>query len=140
MTKVIKDGKEVIEWERVDLTYHADGNVGIGTPPQVKSAPLVMGEPVERMRINMTDGIGITPGLESTAFSFTTPAQEWARVDKDGNVTHLDMDLCVEGPRNAYTALAVAIWNKAIDECIEIVARHGGSVEIEAAIRARGEK
>ena len=58
MTKVIKDGKEVIEWEQVDLTYHADGNVGIGTPPQVKwdaSAPLVMGEPIERLRVSLTD-------------------------------------------------------------------------------------
>jgi hypothetical protein len=61
MTKVIKDGKEVIEWERVDLTYHADGNVGIGTPPQVKSAPLVMGEPVERMRISMLEEIAEQP-------------------------------------------------------------------------------
>jgi hypothetical protein len=46
-------------YPRVDLTYHADGDVGIGTPPQVKwdaSAPLVMGEPVERLRVSMTDG------------------------------------------------------------------------------------
>jgi hypothetical protein len=54
MNKVIKDGKEVIEWERVDLTYHGDGNVGIGTPPGA-SAPLVMGEPVERLRVMMSD-------------------------------------------------------------------------------------
>lgn len=42
-------------------------------------------------------------------------AEIWARVDKDGNVTHLDMDLCAKGPHNAYTALALAIWNKAIE-------------------------
>ena len=54
--KMIKDGKEVVGWGKVDLTYHADGNVGIGTPPQV-----VMGEPVERLR-SMTDGVGSTPG------------------------------------------------------------------------------
>ena len=42
-------------YPRVDLTYHADGNVGIGTPPDA-SAPLVMGEPVERLRVSMTDG------------------------------------------------------------------------------------
>jgi hypothetical protein len=36
---------------RVYLTYHGDGNVGIGTPPQV-----VMGEPVEHLRVSMTDG------------------------------------------------------------------------------------
>ena len=32
-------------YPRVYLTYHADGNVGIGTPPDA-SVPLVMGEPV----------------------------------------------------------------------------------------------
>ena len=30
MTKVIKDGKEVIEWEQVDMSKHAKGNLGIG--------------------------------------------------------------------------------------------------------------
>jgi hypothetical protein len=73
MTKVIKDGKEVIEWEEVKWDA---------------SAPLVIGEPVER----------------------TT---EWARVDKDLNVTHLDMDLCRKGQQNEYTALAIAIWDAA---------------------------
>tara|TARA_R110000868_G_scaffold284131_1_gene544609 strand:+ start:1181 stop:1525 length:345 start_codon:yes stop_codon:yes gene_type:complete len=79
------------------------------------SEPLVMGEPVERLRISMTDGVGITPGQEPVAFSFTTSATEWARVDKDNNVTHLDMNLCANDPSDAYTALAVAIWNKAIE-------------------------
>ena len=45
------------KYPRVDLTYHAGGNVGIGTPPDA-SAP--MGEPVERLRV--TDGVGSTPG------------------------------------------------------------------------------
>ena len=40
---------------RVDLTYHADGNVGIGTPPDA-SAPMGMGEPIERLRVSLTDG------------------------------------------------------------------------------------
>ena len=53
MTKVVKDGQEVIEWEPVNITYHADGNVGIGTPPDA-SAP-VMGEPVERIRFIMSN-------------------------------------------------------------------------------------
>ena len=44
-------------YPRVYLTYHGDGNVGIGTPPDA-SAP--MGEPVERLRV--TDGVGSTPG------------------------------------------------------------------------------
>jgi hypothetical protein len=41
----------------VYLTYHADGEVGIGTPPQVKdaSAPMVMGEPVEHLRVMMSN-------------------------------------------------------------------------------------
>jgi hypothetical protein len=54
MNKVIKDGKEVVGVGRVYLTYHGDGNVGIGTPPQVASAP--MGEPVEHLRVSLTDG------------------------------------------------------------------------------------
>ena len=63
----------------------------------------------------------------------------WARVDKDGNVTHLDMELCAKGPHNAYTALAMAIWNKAIETEREKVAAwmmrqgyatgHGDTVE-----------
>jgi hypothetical protein len=40
-------------YPRVYLTYHGDGNVGIGTPPQVASAPL--GEPVEHLRVSMKD-------------------------------------------------------------------------------------
>ena len=95
MTKVIKDGKEVIEWEEVKWDA---------------SAPLIMG--VECMRISMTDGLGITPG-NGGEFVFTKPATEWARVDKDLNVTHLDMDLCRKGPQNEYTALAIAIWDAA---------------------------
>jgi hypothetical protein len=96
MEKVIKDGKEVIEWEQVD------GN-----------------EPIE--------------------YTFTPPATEWARVDKDMNVTHLDMELCAKGPHNAYTSLAMAIWNKAIETEREKVAQwmtrqgyatgHGDSIE-----------
>ena len=88
-------------------------------PSQVKwdaSAPLVMGEPVERMRISMTDGVRITPNQEPIEYTFTSPATEWARIDKDMNVTHLDMELCAKGPHNAYTALAMAIWNKAVQE------------------------
>ena len=82
MTKGIKDGKEVVEWQRVDLTYHADGNVGIGTPPD---APPVMGEPVERIRFIMSN-------QEPEAHVFAHPTTEWARIDKDLNVTHLDME------------------------------------------------
>ena len=151
MTKVIKDGQEVIEWEQVDLTYHADGNVGIGTPPQVASAPLVMGEPVERIRFIMSN-------QEPEAHVFAHPATEWARIDKDMNVMHLDMELCAKGPHNAYTALAMAIWNKAIETereaCAEL-AMQGTNEPVQTktleilrkereriaeAIRARGDK
>ena len=119
MTKVIKDGQEVVEWERVDLTYHADGNVGIGTPPGA-SAP-VMGEPVERLRFVMSN-------QEPEAHVFAHPTTEWARVDKDLNVTHLDIDLCANGPQNVYTALALAIWNKAIEEAAKYAASEGNDV------------
>ena len=118
MTKVIKDGKEVIEWERVDLTYHGDGNVGIGTPPDA-SAPL--GEPVEHLRVMMSK-------QEPETHVFAHSTIEWARVDKDLNVTHLDMELCVKGPHNAYTALAMAIWNKAIQEAAKYAASEGNDV------------
>jgi hypothetical protein len=86
-----------------------------------------MGEPVERMRISMTDGVGIKPSQEPMAFSFTN-ATEWARIDKDMNVTHLDMELCAKGPHNAYTALAMAIWNKAIEEAAKYAASEGNDV------------
>jgi hypothetical protein len=39
----------------VYLTYHGDGNVGIGTPPQ-GGASASMGEPVEHLRVSLTDG------------------------------------------------------------------------------------
>jgi len=85
MTRVIKDGQEVIEWEQVDSN-----------------------EPIE--------------------YTFTPPGKEWARIDKDMNVTHLDMELCAKGPHNAYTALAVAIWNKAIEEAAKYAASEGNDV------------
>jgi hypothetical protein len=147
MIKAIKDGQEVVEWQRVDLTYHADGNVGIGTPPDA-SAPLVMGEPVERIRFIMSN-------QEPEAHVFAHPTTDWARVDKDLNVTHLDMELCAKGPQNVYTALALAIWNKAIAQEREACAKvcediplpkdsealtHLPTIErCAAAIRARGE-
>jgi hypothetical protein len=148
MTKVIKDGKEVVEWEPVSITYHADGNVGIGTPPQVKwdaSAPLVMGEPVEHLRVMMSN-------QEPEAHVFAHSTIEWARVDKDLNVTHLDIDLCAKGPQNVYTALALAIWNKAIaqerEACARLCEDATSSIQVgknvctnlATAIRARGEK
>jgi len=130
ITKVVKDGKEVIEWEPVPLQsdcFNVDpvtGNVGIGTPSQ---------EPI--------------------AYTFTPSSHEWARIDKDMNVTHLDMELCAKGPHNAYSALAVAIWNKAIETereaCAQLLDKQADlagdpmdrewAQEMAAAIRARGD-
>ena len=125
-------------YPRVDLTYHADGNVGIGTPPDA-SAP---GEPVEHLRVMMSN-------QEPEAHVFAHPTTEWARVDKDLNVTHIDMELCAKGPQNVYTALALAIWHKAIaherSACAKVVEKYCGAWDdkgyaLAAAIRARGEK
>lgn len=128
-TKLTQDenGNPVIAWKEVNITYHKNGNVGIGTPQVIgdASAPLVMGEPVERMRVSMTDGVGITPDKDGVAFIYSNQPTEWARIDKEGNVTHLDMDLCAKGPPNAYTALALAIWNAALEEAVKYAAGEG---------------
>jgi hypothetical protein len=143
MTKVIKDGQEVIEWEQVDMSKHSYGSLGIGTPSQVKwdaSAPLTMGKPVERIRFIMSN-------QEPAAYSFAHSTIEWARLDKDFNVTHLDMELCAKGPQNVYTALALAIWNKAIaherEACAKVAEEpyeftSEESHRIATAIRERG--
>ena len=52
----------------------------------------------------------------------------WARVDKDGNVTHLDMELCAKGPHNAYTALAIGVWNAALEEAARYAAGEGNDL------------
>ena len=130
--------------QRVDLTYHGDGNVGIGTPPDAYAQP-VIGEPVERIRFIMSN-------QEPEAHVFAHSTTEWARVDKDLNVTHLDMELCAKGPKNVYTALAMAIWNKAVQEEREAIAKsldkqadlacdeidRKWAQEMAAAVRARG--
>ena len=130
------------KWEQVDMSKHSYGSLGIGTPSQVKwdaSAPLTMGKPVERIRFMMSN-------QEPEAHVFAHPTTEWARVDKDLNVTHLDIDLCAKGPQNVYTALALAIWNKAIaherEECAKVVEEYCGAWNDEgyalaSAIRAR---
>jgi hypothetical protein len=59
------------------------------------------------------------------AWKEVTQPTEWARIDKDCNVTHLDMDLCAKGPHNAYTALALAIWNRAIEEAVKYAVGEG---------------
>jgi hypothetical protein len=41
---------------------------------------------------------------------------EWARLDPEGKLIHLDMDLCRKGPSNVYTQLAIGIWDAAVKE------------------------
>ena len=65
---------------------------------------------------------------EQVEYTFTPPGKEWARIDKDMNVVHLDMELCAKGPHNAYTALAMAIWNKAIEEAAKYAGSEGNDV------------
>ena len=53
-------------------------------------------------------------GNDKVVWKFAKPGSEWARIDKDNNLVHLDMDLCAQGPANAYTALAIGVWNAAV--------------------------
>ena len=43
-------------------------------------------------------------GNDKVVWDYAEPGSEWARVDKDLNLVHLDMDLCAQGPANVYTA------------------------------------
>jgi hypothetical protein len=54
-------------------------------------------------------------GKDKIVWDFVKPGSEWARIDKDNNLVHLDMDLCAQGHANAYTALAIGVWNAAIE-------------------------
>ena len=53
-------------------------------------------------------------GKDKIVWSEVEPRTEWARLDKDNNLVHLDMDLCAQGPANVYTALAIGVWNAAV--------------------------
>ena len=70
----------------------------------------------------------VHPECKAFAEPEQEPLTEWARVDSDLNVTHLDMDLCAKGPHNSYTALAVAIWNAALEEAAKYAAGDGDDV------------
>ena len=84
-----EDGNEKVVW-----TY-ADGSVGA----TIECGPIV------------------GPYNYHTQVFSSTP--EWAKVDKDNNLVHLDIDLCAQGPANAYTALGIGIWNAAIEKAAE---------------------
>jgi hypothetical protein len=60
-------------------------------------------------------------GNDKVVWDYVKPGSEWARVDKDLNLVHLDMDLCAQGPANVYTALAIGVWNAAIEEAAKQV-------------------
>ncbi len=78
----------------------------------------------ERMQLDQSLNMRIgQPKEPNFIFSNTT---EWARVDKDNNLVHLDMDLCTKGPANVYTALAVGIWNAAIEKAASEFECDGG--------------
>jgi hypothetical protein len=60
--------------------------------------------------------IAISPSShEHQSILYGSNTTMWARIDKDLKLVHLDMDLCAKGPANSYTALAVGIWNAAIE-------------------------
>jgi len=64
-------------------------------------------------------------GNDKVVWDYAEPGSEWARVDKDLNLVHLNMDLCAQGPANVYTALAIGVWNAATkaerEACAKVV-------------------
>ena len=84
MNKVIKDGKEVVEWEPIPL-----------------QSDRLNVDPDKKLLINMKQ-----PEAH-ISFGRSNQSDMWARIDKDMNVVHLDMELCAKGPHNAYTALSI---------------------------------
>jgi hypothetical protein len=95
-------------------------------------------------------------GNDKVVWDYVEPGSEWARVDKDLNLVHLDMDLCAQSPANVYTALAIGVWNAAVkaerEACAKVCERivegkdpddiHSDSqwaaLSLAAEIRARG--
>ena len=106
MTKVVKDGQEVIAWEPVNMTYHADGNVGIGTPEQVKwdaAAPIVMDSsvPLEHIRVRPNHEVGLTPdpapskSSESKTRKFRHYCPDWDFMQIDRHDAEFTSCTCV---------------------------------------------
>lgn len=116
MNKVIKDGKEVIEWEEVDMSLHSAGNLGIGTQPA-----------------------GNIHFFGTHADSHT----EVLRISKDGIWANSDIPID-EAAKLVLAAIDQNIKllvEKALVEereaIIDLVAMYGGPVDLEAAIRNR---
>ena len=89
--------------------------------------------------------------LQQPAYHITLAASNeeiWARIDENMVVTHLDMELCAQGPPNMYSALALAIWNKAVETEREACAQvcenmdwcYDDKRDFAEAIRARGKQ
>jgi hypothetical protein len=86
--------------------------------------------------------------LQQPAYHITLAASNeeiWARIDENMVVTHLDMELCAQGSPNMYSALALAIWNKAVETEREACAKVCDAADksthpadLADAIRARG--
>ena len=137
MEKVIKDGQEVIEWEPVNITYHADGNVGIGTPPDA-SAP-VMGEPVERLRVSMSNHKAVQEERNKLAAWMIERGYATGHgdsIEKLLEELEWQIEERIKNEREA-CAKACEILEAEDDS---FYAEFSGAIDCAAAIRARGEK
>jgi hypothetical protein len=67
-------------------------------------------------------------GKDKIVWSQVEPRTEWARLDKDNNLVHLDMDLCDQSTANVYTALAIGVWNAALNEAARYAASEGNDL------------
>lgn len=92
MTKVVKDGQEVLACQPVSITYHADGNVGIGTPEQVKQDATV---PLERMRVSMNPGPAPSRLSESKTRKFRHYCPDWDFMQIDRHDAEFTSCTCV---------------------------------------------
>ena len=150
MTKVIKDGKEVIEWESVDMSKHAKGNLGIGSGEMelggVKwdaSAPLVL-----------TPHPAFQQPEPNITFLAGTPTAEVMRIDRHGVKVNPEytVDEATQHVLNALSSHIQHTVNHAVAQEREACAKVCEDLEsvspeednpapwhIAAAIRARGE-
>ncbi len=125
--KTVKDeeGNDKIVWDEVKWVKWESGPiVGPYNYPIQSNGRLS----VDPMTGNVSLGMRVD---QNTVFSNTT---EWARIDKDLKLVHLDMDLCAKGSANVYTALAIGVWNAALEEAAKYAAGECGGA-IEDAIR-----
>ena len=100
MTKVVKDGQEVLACQPVSITYHANGNVGIGTPEQVKwdaAAPIVMDSsvPLEHIRVSMNPGPAPSKSSESKTRKFRHYCPDWDFMQIDRHDAEFTSCTCV---------------------------------------------